>query len=90
MRRSFVTLALAGLLGGVLLTADASACCHKKRACAPPCPPAPCAMPAPCPPPPCYEPCPPPRKKCFGGGLGLFKKRHHHGCGGGPACYSGC
>jgi hypothetical protein len=102
MRRSFVTLALAGLLGSVLLVGDAEACHKKKRACPPPCPPAPCAVPAPCPPPPCppppcYEPapCPPPKKKCCGGGLGLFKKKHrgHHGGGCGapaPTCYSGC
>ena len=75
MRRTFVTLAWAGLLGGVLLTADAQAC-HKKRACPPP----PCAMPAPC----------PPRKKCCGG-AGLFKMKHRRGCGGGATvCYSGC
>lgn len=86
MRRPFLTLALTGLLGSLLLSSDAAACCHKKKACAP----APCAMPAPCPPPPvCYEPapCPPPRKKCGG----LFKKKHH-GCGHeAPAqvCYGG-
>lgn len=86
MRRSFLTLAVLGLLAGVLSN-DAQACCKKKARCAP----VACHQPCPPPPPPCYQPCPPPpppcvveapRKKCFGG---LFKKKHRGG-----ACYSGC
>jgi hypothetical protein len=91
MRRSFLTLALAGLVGGLLLASDAQACHKKKARCAPapcaaPCPPpAPvCYVPAPCPPPPCYTPCEAPRKKHCCGGAGLFKRRHK------ASCTSGC
>jgi hypothetical protein len=80
MRRHLLTFALTGLFGALLLSSDASACCHKKRACAPaPCAPVACVQPAPCPPPaPVCEPCPPPTgccKKKFNLFGGLCHKR---------------
>lgn len=82
MKRHLLTLALAGVFG-VLAISDASACCHKKKAC--PTPTA-CAVVEPCPPPPpvCEPVCAPAPKKC-----GLFK--HNAGCGhkkmGGGLCH---
>jgi hypothetical protein len=56
MRRSLLTLAFAAAFG-LFLTADASACCHKKAACAEP---VVCAPPAP-------VECAPAKKHCFSG-----------------------
>ncbi len=69
MKRHLMMVALAGLIGGALLTSDAAACCHKKKKaeCEP------VAYAAPCPPPaPVCEPCAAPKKKC-----GLFSKMFH-------------
>jgi hypothetical protein len=59
MRRSLLTLAFAAAFG-LFLTADASACCHKKAKCAEPvaCAPAPVCEPAP-------VECAPAKKHCF-------------------------
>ena len=75
MRRHLLTAALTLAFGLVMMAADASACCHKKKACAP----APVCQPVcePCPPPaPVCEPCPPPKKHC--GGHKLFARRGCH------------
>jgi hypothetical protein len=80
MRRSLMTLALAGLFGALLTAGEAQAC-HKKR-CTPACAPAPCVQPVvqvcqpcppPCPPPVCEPVCAPAPKRC-----GLV---HRTGCG---------
>lgn len=68
MRRQLTVLALAGIIGTLMLSSDASAC-HKKRCAAPTAcvvaAPAPCvvAAPAPCPPPVACAP----KKHCFSG-----------------------
>src|SRR5579863_8293425 len=70
MRRHLWTLALTGLFAGLVLTTDASACCHKKKCAPAPCAVVTCPAPAPCPAP---EPCPP-RNGCCG------KRKLFSGC----------
>ena len=57
MRRTLLTLALAGFFGATLMSSDASACCHKHKCAAPACAPAPVCAPAPAPEP--APACPP-------------------------------
>jgi len=70
MRRNLMTLALAGLIGSLVLASDAGACCHKKKCVEP------CAVTCPPPPPPApvCEPCPPPAK--CGHKFKLFGHKH--------------
>ncbi|HWE40511.1 MAG TPA: hypothetical protein VG406_28445 [Isosphaeraceae bacterium] len=80
MRRHLLTAATLGVFGLLAVAGDASACCHKRKACAPTpcCAPAPCVVVEPPPPPPCPEPvacCPPKKKHCFSLKLFHHKKR---------------
>jgi hypothetical protein len=80
MRHLLLTLTLAGLCGALLLSSDASACCHKIKCAQPTCTPTCAPAPAPAPAPACEPVACPPKKCGLFGGHKLFGCCHKQKC----------